>query len=187
MSYFHNGEQTFENQSRDVEMRQKRPDLHALSYDGEISWLFLPVDTDARMNYTVQEISRLPCLENCAIGMCRSEPNFNERFWSYNMQNLNTNRETEKISIHKFITLDRYHVIRASLGLIDNWQEIAGDWTCQTDPELQFCLAPKIWSINYIHFTPEWLRTIHLGDRIVGKNLADDTICEDLDESHFFN
>ena len=155
--YTLNGEQTKTNQDRDIEMRAARPDLHALSYDGEISWLFLPIETDRNI-YDEDDFKHLPDnLDSCAIGLQKGDHQFVECFWSYNLRMINTNRETVKVSIQRFISLKRYFVVHTSLVRVFDWREHADSWTCQVDPNLQFCVLPKIWLLDDIYFTPEWL------------------------------
>ena len=185
--YISNGEPTPENQERDNRMRIMRPDLHAMSFDGEICWLFIPIETERNI-WSLEDLARVSDLERSVIGFKRCEYPFIEAFWAYNERYLNTNRETVKCSIADFIKMGRDHVYHTSLGRYPGWENQCANWSCQTDHSFQFCLVPKNWVLNETfekRISP--VTFLHDVENIIGKNLADDTVIEDLDESQFFN
>ena len=181
-----NGEQTAENQARDNDMRFHRPDLHSMSFDGEISWLFLPIESE-RGFYSIEVLDRFPDLDKCAIGIKKGQYQFYDCFWSFNERNLGTNRETIKISIEQFLSLGRDTIVHTSLGIISDWRDTCNRWSCQSCPSKQFCLVPKSWQLKENVYFQTWASKNEAIEKIVGKNMADDTVLEDLDESNFFN
>jgi hypothetical protein len=184
MSYIFNGERTEETQERDNRMRISRPDLHSMSFDGEICWLFIPIETERNI-FSLHDLTRVPDIDRSVIGFKRCEYPFIEAFWAYNERNWQTDRETVKCSISDFIKTGRKYVFNCSLGRYFEWRRMCDDWSCQTDPSKQFCLVPRTWTLPIVcdkSLFPE----IREEENIIGKNLADDTVVEDLDESQFF-
>ena len=94
----HNGERTKETQERDDLMRINRPDLHSMSFDGEICWLFIPIETDRNI-FSANDLLRVRDIDSSAIGFKRCEYPFIEAFWAYNERNWNTNRETPNFDV----------------------------------------------------------------------------------------
>jgi hypothetical protein len=184
--YLRNGEPTYENRERDNKMRIERPDLHSQSFDGEICWIFFSIETERNI-WTLEELSKIPNLDNAAIGHKRCEYPFIEVFWAYNFRYLNTNRETVKCTISEFLEMGRDFVCNCSLGRYPNWQDSCKNWSVQSDPTRQFCLVPKIWKQNLEHDRLFFPVPFERDENIIGKNLGDDTVCENLDESQFFN
>ena len=184
--YLMNGEPNWENQERDRKWRALRPDLHSMSYDGEICWMFIPVETELNI-YSLEELARLPDIDFSVIGFKRCEYPFIEAFWNYNERFLNTNRELAKCTVKKFMDMGLKYVYNPSLGRYFNWRQACDNWSVHSDPHHQYCLVPRIWIINEDLEKPNYPRSFAKEEHIVGKNLADDTVCEDLEATQFFN